>query len=318
MKRSSLITATGLALGTALISGFSNFIGKIGVTAVKDPIVFTTLKNAVVALLLVGIFITFRKWREMRTLSPRQWLKLAAIGVIGGSVPFALFFTGLSQTSALNASLIHKTLFLWVLLLAIPILKERLTAWQWVGIGVVAAANVFIGGFKGFKLNGGELMILAATILWAVENIIAKIALRDVSSLTVAAARMVFGSIILATFVTWRGGGSAVMYLTAVQWGWTLLASALLIGYVLTWYAALKRAPATYVATLLVPATLITNVLSAVFITHAFPLVQLMNASLVAVGAFLLIRFAHQAMSKPTPGTFTPLEKTTDSGRWYK
>ena len=43
-----------------------------------------------------------------------------------------------------------------------------------------------------------------------------------------------------------------------------------------------------------------------------------MNASLVAVGAFLLIRFAHQAMSKPTPGTFTPLEKTTDSGRWYK
>lgn len=315
MKRSPLIIATGLALGTALISGLSNFIGKIGVTVVKDPIVFTTLKNAVVALFLVGIFITFRKWREVRALSLRQWLKLAAIGIIGGSVPFALFFTGLSQTSAINASLIHKTLFLWVLLLAIPILKERMTVWQWVGIGAVAAANVFIGGFKGFKFNAGELMILAATMLWAVENIIAKIALKDVSSLTVAAARMIFGSIILVAFVALRGGSSAVAHLTTVQWSWTLLASALLVGYVLTWYAALKRAPATYVATLLVPATLVTNVLTAVFVTHAFPLVQLINAALVAVGAGLLIRFADKTLSAPTAGTFTPAEQSIAGSR---
>ena len=301
MTHTKMFSATLLALGTALISGLNVFIGKIGVTAIKDPIVFTTLKNAAVAVLLLGTFMVFRRWHEVRALTKQHWLKLLAIGIVGGSVPFALFFIGLSRTTALNATLIHKTLFLWVLLLAIPILKERMTRGQWIGIGMVAAANLFIGGFQGFKLNAGELMILGATILWAVENIIAKKVLKNVSSLTVSAARMVFGSVILMVFVAMRGGGDAATQLTAVQWGWTLLSSALLVGYVLTWYAALKRAPATYVAVLLVPATLITNVLTAVFITHAFPFVQFMNALFVTVGAFLLIRCANKSVPTATP-----------------
>jgi len=305
MIRSKTFSATILALSTALISGLNVFVGKIGVTAVKDPIIFTTLKNMIVALLLIGAFIVFRKWREIHTLSKRHWLKLVAVGVVGGSVPFALFFIGLSRTSALNATLIHKTLFLWVLLLAIPILKERMTKGQWIGLGLVAAANVFIGGFQGFKMNTGELMILGATILWAVENVIAKIVLKDVSSLTVSAARMIFGSVVLMVFVALRGGSFTMTQLTAVQWSWTLLSSALLTGYVLTWYAALKRAPATYVAVLLVPATLVTNVLTAAFITHAFPLVQFMNALCVTGGAFLLIRFAKRSVPTSTPERLT-------------
>lgn len=299
MKRSSgLFAATALALTTAVISGFSNFVGKVGVSAVKDPIVFTTLKNAVVAIGLVGLLLMFRQWKEFRVMQGKQWLTLAAIGVVGGSVPFALFFSGLAKTSALNASLIHKTLFLWVLLLAVPLLKERMSKLQWFGIGLVAAANMVVGGFAGFKFNAGELMILVATILWAIENVIAKVALKDLSATTVASARMVLGSAILGAFVLMRGGSSVVVHLNATQWSWTLLSSSLLLGYVLTWYAALKRAPATYVATLLVPATLVTNVLSAIFITHSLPLVQAMNAALVTLGMVFLVLFPRKVLSE--------------------
>jgi drug/metabolite transporter (DMT)-like permease len=309
LRGSALGYATVLALGTALISGFANFIAKIGVTAVKDPIVFTTLKNGIVAVLIVGIVLALRRWRELRTLSKRQWVQLFAIGVIGGSIPFALFFTGLVHTSAVNASLIHKTLFLWVALLAVPILKERMTPLQWLGILAVAAANLFIGGFQGFTYNLGELMILGATVLWAVENVIAKIALKNLSSLTVAAARMVLGSAVLLVFAAFRGGGAAVVNLNAAQWGWTFVASVLLAGYVLTWYAALKRAPATYVATLLVPATLVTNALAAVFLTHAFPTVQAMNALFVVTGVALVVGFARRVHPAPTPDPLTSAER---------
>ena len=248
MKHSTLFYATVLALGATVVSGASNFLNKIAVTAVKDPIVFTTLKNTIVALFLVGIILALKKWQEIKSLNRNQALKLLAIGVIGGSVPFALFFTGLAQTSAINASLIHKTLFIWVLLLGIPLLKERLTRWQWLGVGAIFGANLLVGGFNGFKYNAGELMILGATILWAIENVIAKIALRDLSSSLVASARMIIGSLILFSFIIWRGGASAVYVLNFQQWGWTILTSVLLLGYVLTWYSALKRAPATYVA----------------------------------------------------------------------
>jgi drug/metabolite transporter (DMT)-like permease len=284
--------ATILALGTALISGTANFLAKVAVTAVKDPIVFTTMKNVIVAVFLIGLMFLAKKWPEIAALNKSQLFKLIAIGVIGGSVPFALFFTGLSQTSALNAGLIHKTLFLWVAILAIPLLKERMTRLQWLGIASIFAANLVIGGFSGFKYNIGELMIFAATIFWAVENIIAKVALRNISSLTVAGARMTLGSLILAVLVVSRGGGGAILNLGAEQWGWTILTSILLLGYVLTWYTALKYAPATYVATLLVSATLVTNILSALFVTRTFSVQQLFSAILFVAGASLVIIFA--------------------------
>jgi len=298
MRNQSLRFATFLALTTALISGTSNFLTKIAVMALKDPVLYTTLKNSIVALLLIGIVILARRAGEIRWLSGAQWTRLVLIGAIGGSIPFALYFTGLAQTTAINAGLIHKTLFVWVMILAIPFLKERVSAWQLVGIAMIFAANFFIGGFKGFRFNAGELMILGATILWAVENIIAKKALKDISSTTVASARMIFGSVILLAFIAWRGGGEAVLSLSGTQWMWTLLTSALLAGYVLTWYTALKYAPATYVATLLVPATLVTNILSALFITHAFSLTDFTSASLYIVGAALVILFAKRTAEK--------------------
>ncbi len=293
-------SATLLALLAAVISGTNNFLTKVAVTAVGDPIVFTTLKNALVALGLLGVLMAWRKWPEIVALSRKQWIKLFAIGVIGGAIPFALFFTGLAMTNAINAGLIHKTLFIWVMIFAIPILKERVTRLQWLGIGAIFAANLFVGGFTGFKYNAGELMILAATILWAIENIIAKTALKDISSMTVASARMIIGAIVLAGLVLWQGKSGMVMNLGGLQWGWTLLTSLLLGGYVLTWYTALKYAPATYVATLLVPATLVTNILSAVFVTRTIALPQLASSALLLLGTMLVIgAFIHASKSAP-------------------
>ena len=284
--------ATALALTPAVISGTANFLNKSALAAVPGPVFFTTMKNGVVAVALIGIILAARQWREILELRRAQWVRLLSIGVIGGSLPFALFFTGLSQTAAINASIIHKTLVVWVILLAVPLLKERVSRLQGLGIAAVFSANLLVGGFTGFKFNAGELMVLSATLLWAVENVIAKRALADVSSLTVAAARMVIGSGLLFALIVWRGEAGRIMELHATQWGWVALTGVLLTGYVLTWYAALKRAPATYVATLLVPAALVTNVLSAVFVTHALSARDVQAALLFGLGTLLVIRFA--------------------------
>ena len=309
MNNDTLRFATILALGAALFSGVNNFLTKIAVTVSSDPIFYTTLKNALVALFLVGLFIALRKAGELRSLTRKQWGMLAAVGVIGGSIPFALFFTGLSMTSAINAGLIHKTLFLWVLIFAYPFLKERLSRGQLVGIFLIFLGNLFVGGFTGFKFNVGELMILGATLFWAAENIIAKKVLIDVSSMTVVAARMVLGSLLLAAFLGVSGRMMPLADLSMLQWGWTLLTSLLLLGFVLTWYTALKHAHATYVAALLVPATIVTNVLSAIFVTHMLTVPQVISAVLGIVGAGLLIYFGMRVAKtetlSATPATST-------------
>lgn len=300
MHQRTLRTATCLALSTAVISGLANFFNKQGVLAVGDPLAYTIVKNGVVGILLAGLIIAIRKYAEIRTLSLREWLYLMAIGIVGGSVPFGLFFTGLTMTSAINASLIHKTLFAWVALLAMPLLGERFSRFQWLGVACIFAANLAVGGFKGFSYNTGEVMILVATLLWALENVIAKVALRTISSSVVACARMTIGSITFGGYLlaTRPESLATVIALTPTQWAWVAFTSLLLFGYVTTWYAALKRAPATYVATLLTPATLVTNVLSAMFVTHAFAPSDFTKAALYIGGAALVVVFARKAADR--------------------
>lgn len=295
--------ATILALGTAFISGVSIFINKFAVTSISDPVLFSGFKNAIVAVFLVGIILAFKKRNEVRTLTKRQWKRLGLIGLIGGSLPFALFFAGLAMIPAVHATMIHKTLFIWVALLAAVFLRERLNPLQWLGVASLFAANIVIFGFSGFTGSTGEYMILGATLFWATENIIAKKALVDISSTIVASARMVFGSAFLLLFLTLTGRIAGLMDLTLASFAWTLLTALFLLGYVLTWYTALKYAPASYVAALLVPATLVTNVLSAIFVTGTLTEAQVLSGFLMILGAALMVLF--------TKHTATTLGDTT-------
>jgi len=291
---SKLKLAITLALGTALFSGTNNFLTKIAVTVIKDPITFTFLKNGVVAVLLIGLLVLTSRWKEVKQLSKPDITKLTAIGIIGGSLPFILFFTGLTMVPAISAAFIHKTLFIWVAILAVPFLKERVGRLQFAALVLLLGGNLVLFGLPSFSGSRGELMILAATLLWAIENIIAKKALANLSSPLVASARMTLGSLIILAVIIAQGKTSLLTGLSPIQWGWTLLTSALLTGYVLTWYTALKHAPAILVASLLVPATLVTNSLTAIFITHTFPSAQLLSGTLLALGIVLIISRANQ------------------------
>lgn len=292
-------TAIGLALTTALISGVSNFVNKIAVSGVADPVVYTLIKNGLVAVLLVGWLVVAARWRELRGLSRGDWLKLVAIGVIGGSLPFALFFTGLSLTSAVSASLIHKMLFIWVAILAVPFLGERLGRIQWAAFGLLVLGNVALGGWQQLSFGRGELLIFTATLLWAVENIIAKRVLEKLSSTVVAAARMALGAVILLGIVVWQGHAGAMVPMNITQWAWTFVTATLLLAYVTTWYAALKRAPATLVASLLVPASLITNILSLMFQHRTFTSNELTSSVLVIVAVSALVWGARRSSALP-------------------
>src|SRR3972149_7170706 len=193
-----------ISLATAVISGVSIFVNKFAVDAVKPALYFTSVKNVAVALLIVTIVLATGEWKKIAKLSKKELGYLLLIGIIGGSLPFYLYFTGLSQTPAVNAAIIHKTLVFWVMLMAIPFLKEKVSKWQLLGVFMLFAGNVFVGGFKGFKFSQSELMLLVATVLWAVENIIAKKVLTTVSPNIVTAFRMGLGSVVLmsATIIT--------------------------------------------------------------------------------------------------------------------
>ena len=288
-----------LALTTTFISGVAVFVNKYAVTAIKDPLVFTAVKNGLVGILILALLIATSKWKLIKSLNKKDSVYLLLIGIVGGAIPFYLFFTGLSLIPAINAALIHKTLVFWVALFAIPLLKERMSKTQILGVLMLFAGNLLIGGFKGFTFSKGELFVLIATILWGIENVIAKKALKNIDPDLVTAARMGFGSLILlaAAALTSPNALKGVLTFSSSQWFWVIISSAALLGYVMSWYRALKMAPATFVSSILVAATLITNILSGVFITHSPSFLFSPQFILIAGGIIVLVIASKKQLS---------------------
>jgi drug/metabolite transporter (DMT)-like permease len=267
--RSRIPVTTGwgiaLAFGVAIISGVSVFINGYAVKQVPDAAVYTTLKNGVAALLLIGIACLAVRRSEVRALDRRAWTGMTVIGVIGGSVPFILFFSGLAIASAPTAAFIHKTLFVWVVVLAVPFLGERLGWFPIAALGVLLAGQFLAAPPTGVTWGTGETMILAATLLWAVEVVIARRLLtRDVPSPILGAARLGIGFVVLVGYLVVTGRMPTLLGLTATQWAWGLGTGALLAAYTATWLAALRRADASVVASVLVIGAPITAAVSTV------------------------------------------------------
>ena len=260
-----------LALATACISGVSIFVNSNGVKAYGSAAVYTTAKNIAAAIIL-GAVVAIGAGRGARLSRPAtrgQWATLAAVAVIGGSVPFVLFFEGLARATATQAAFLHKSLVIWVAILAVVVLKEKLSAVHYFAIALLIAGQVGLnGGLSGILAvftDPGAMMVLGATLLWSVEVVISKRVLADLTPWTLSIARMGGGAVVLVAWSAINGTLGKIVPSSSAQWGWVVVTGVLLAGYVATWHNALARAQAIDVTAVLVAGALITALLSGAF-----------------------------------------------------
>jgi drug/metabolite transporter (DMT)-like permease len=284
-----------LALATAVISGVAIFVNAYGVRAwagTASPTTYTTFKNLFAAFILLGVGLVATRRRSAEALvRPRgtgQWIGLVGVAVFGGAVAFALFFEGLARAASTQAAFIHKSLVIWVAILAVGFLRERFRPAHALAIALLVIGQILLaGGFTDVGFGVGELMILAATLLWSIEIVVAKRLLSDVSSLTVGVARMAGGAVVLVVYGVVSGGVAAVGAVSMSQIGWVAVTGAALAAYVGSWYAALARASAIDVTSVLVGGAIITAILGSV--VNGAPLGSPLGLGLVAAGVATVI-----------------------------
>ena len=268
-RKETTSAASGItwAIGTAIISGVAIWVNRFGVAAwsgAGGSLPYTTIKNMVAAL-VIGLVV----WKVAPVAVDRQavrrhWKGLTAIAVFGGAIPFALFFEGLSRATSTQAAFIHKSLLLWVAALAIPVLGEKVRTIHIFAIAALFGGQVALaGGVSELVVGTGELMILAATLFWSVEVIMAKRVLEDVPGGIVGLARMGGGAVVLVVIGLISGATIPVASLGLEQIGWVLITGAVLAAYVYTWMNALSLAPAIDVTAVLVGSVIITALLDA-------------------------------------------------------
>ena len=292
-----------IALGTAVVSGIAVGINGYGVREWADvggPAAYTTFKNLVAALIILATVAMLTRRRSAEGFKAPDkasgWIGLGAIGLIGGSVPFLLFFEGLSRAESTNAAFIHKTLVVWVALMAVLLLREKLRLMHIGAIVVLVVGQILIsGGIGGLAVGDGELMILGATLLWSVEVVVAKTILPQTTAATIGAFRMGLGSLVLIGYGIASGSFASLGDLTGTQIGWVLLTGAVLSLYVMSWFAALARAGAVDVTAVLVLGAVITALIRSGFQDVALPSALGVGLLVLGVAVFARAGLASQA-----------------------
>lgn len=256
-----------LVLIAAIVSGFSIFLNSFAVSGI-NAFVFTALKNTVAAVFLFSLVLLFKDFRALKSLSKKAWAKLCLIGLIGGSIPFLLFFYALQLTSAVNAGLLHKTIFVFASLFALVFLKEKLSR-----NFLIAAALLLIGNFLLFSSVSffalPDLLVLIAVVFWAAENVLSKHALKELSGSTVAFGRMFFGSLFLLFFLALSSQMNFIAELSPVQFQWIILTSIPLFLFVIAFYSGLKTVPVSKATAMLMIGQPVTLMLSLFFLGRA-------------------------------------------------
>ena len=243
----------------AVISGFSIYVNGFGLRVVPDSTLYTTLKNGVAGVaLLVPVLLLARCRREVRGLSRRDLGWLVLLAVVGGSIPYVLFFRGLQLTTASTGSLLNHLQFVFVAAIAIPALRERLTGAAWAGLGLLAAGTLLGSDLGALRLNEGALLVLASTLLFAAGAVLTRRLLAGLSAEVVMAAKMSAGALLLVGYTGLTGHLARLPELTSGQWLFALGTGAILVGFTVATTHALQRAPALAVTAIGMVAPLIT------------------------------------------------------------
>jgi len=308
MKKEAL--GTILAIIAALISGVSIMANKLFIVDM-EPVVFTAVRALFIGIIFF-MLLSYSSWgrnkvvkknkakdrAKVKANAPKKipWKYYLAIGIIGGAFAFLLFFSGLKLTTGGRAAFLQKTMPLYITVLALVFLKEKISRKQLgamllMFLGMIAIYYATISPAELWaNPSMGDLMVIGAAFLWAVEAIIAKrVMVKGESNLMVSFARMFIGAIVLFAFLAAFGNAES-LNLTAQQITNLSISTALLFGYVFFWYYSMKLINVSKASALLLIAPVISMALGVMFLSEPVAALQLIGSAMILIGSYIVIK----------------------------
>lgn len=222
-------------------------------------LLLTTLRAALAAVVLLGIFAAARSRRRTTRWTAREVLLLLVLGVSGVALNQAFFIAGLSRTSVVHAAIIMGLTPVQVLLLAAVSGQEKLTWRKLTGLAValagVAVLQLSHDG-NGAPSVAGDICIFLSGFTFAIYTVGGKNLTARHDSVTMNTFAYMGGAVVLSPVILWEP-----FHFAAVSAGaWLCVAymaffpsvvSYLIYSYALTHIEASRVSAASYLQPLL-------------------------------------------------------------------
>lgn len=198
MTRSANTTAVLQALFVTLLWSTSWVLIKWGLEDLP-PLTFAGLRYLLAFLFLLPVLLRRGGAGQLRALPARDWLTLAALGLVYYTLTQGAQFLGLAYMPANTLSLLLSLSSVSIALLGLWLLAERLNATQWAGVFVaLAGAFIYFGSFGSLSTAAwgiGALAVLSNSFASVMGRAVNR--RQTLSPLLVTVVSMGLGSLLL-------------------------------------------------------------------------------------------------------------------------
>lgn len=276
----------------AMAMSGGNYVAAKFLNQELSPLTGASLRFVLATAILMPLLL-IREGRPSKT-TAHHLPTLILMGITGIFGFNALLFLGLQTTTATNASLITAAQPMAVPLFSIPLLRERLTSIQVVGIILSFLGVVYLIGqgsltsILQMQFNIGDLLVVLSVLAAALYNTLSKKMIGIFSPVAATAWACLWGTILLALFAlldpAWQNldrvtvvGYFAIVYMAVFG----------TVGTYVLFYAGMKAVPASTAAifTNVIPLTAV--VWSAILLGERLTIYVLVSAVVVLTGVFL-------------------------------
>jgi drug/metabolite transporter (DMT)-like permease len=273
------------ALGSAISAGAIPALSKALLVEMK-PLLISGL-----VFLLAGLVLLPYKPRQILGKRSATWM--LASGLLGSALAPTLYLFGVDQTSAVNASLLTNTEVFFTALIAFAVFRETLKRNQLLeGILVLAgvivvSTNLELSGIQLQQGLAGNLLVIAASFVWGVDNNVSRITSHK------------FGPLFVSKFRNVIGGGLVMAYLVAVaqpivvpieSLPLLVALTAFIVSATLFFMAALTRIGAVRTLLVFSSTSIFGSLFAVALLQESITQVQLAGGALIITGVYLIQR----------------------------
>ncbi|MES2274580.1 MAG: DMT family transporter [Bacteroidota bacterium] len=266
-----------LAIGIICIAFSAIFVKLAGV----PPVTAAFYRIAIAWIILLPWCLIKRKTIIAR---PDMWVALLAGVVFAADV--AVWNMSILKISATVSTLLANLAPVWVGLMSYIFLRKRSGWLFWLGTAVAIMGMLVLVGYQDLiklQFNGGILLAVAASILYAIYIMLTKNVLRRIDTITFMFYNML-GAVVFLLLIN-LVQGAQLLHFPAQTWGYFIGMGVIcqLAGWITINYA-ISHLPATKTSVALLGQTVVTAIFAALLLSEKLAVKKIIGSVVVLAG----------------------------------